>query len=213
MKCAVIGIGRFGYQLAISLAEQGIEVLAVDSNERIIASIRDKVTQAVCVRVTDESSLRDIGVEEMDTAVVSMGENFAQSILVTALLKRKLKTPRVIARSTSLIHKEILFLVGVDQVVFPEQESGIYLAEKLSSPFSDHTRVSANFLISHIPAPESFVGQTVDELRLFSSYSVKCLGILDKEEIDLVGLSYVVEADDTLVLVGKQSDLQKVAAL
>ena len=213
MKCAVIGIGRFGYQLAISLAESGIEVLAIDSNERIVASIRDKVTQAVCVRVSDEGSLRDIGVEEMGTAVVAMGENFAQSILITALLKKKLKIPTVVARSTSLIHKEILFLVGVDQVVFPEQELGIYLAEKLSSPFSEHTRVSPELIISHIPAPTSFVGQTINELRFFSEYRVKCIGVLDKEDIALIGLSYVIQDGDMLVLVGKHDDLKLIKNL
>ena len=37
MKFCVIGLGRFGYQLAITLAENGMEDMAIDSNEFIVA--------------------------------------------------------------------------------------------------------------------------------------------------------------------------------
>jgi trk system potassium uptake protein len=87
MKFCVIGVGRFGYHVATTLADNGMEVLAVDSNETVIASIRDKVTQAVCMRVTDEEALRSIGVDEMDTVIVAMGENFAQSIFSNSSFK------------------------------------------------------------------------------------------------------------------------------
>lgn len=82
MKCCVIGLGRFGYQVATTLAENGVEVMAVDSNESIIASIKDHVTQAICMHITDEASLRSLGVDEMDVAVVAIGENLAQSITI-----------------------------------------------------------------------------------------------------------------------------------
>lgn len=87
MKFCVIGLGRFGYQLAKSLAEQGAEVLAIDSSESIVEAIRDRVTQAICTRIVDEDSLLEIGVGEMDTVIVATGEDFAQSVLITALLK------------------------------------------------------------------------------------------------------------------------------
>lgn len=74
MKFCVIGLGRFGRQVATLLAENGMEVLAIDSNEAIIASVRDQVTQAVCMRVTDDKSLRSVGVDEMDTVIVGMGK-------------------------------------------------------------------------------------------------------------------------------------------
>jgi len=137
MKFCVIGLGRFGYQVATGLAEHGMEVLAVDSHEAIVASIRDYVTHAVCMRVTDEASLRSIGVDEMDTVIVATGENFAQSVLITALLKKRLNTQRVIARAINDIHQEILSLLGADEMILPEKEIGIRLADRLSSPFTD----------------------------------------------------------------------------
>jgi trk system potassium uptake protein TrkA len=101
MKCCVIGLGRFGYQVAITLTENGVEVMAVDSNEEIIELIKDQVTQAICLHVTDEASLRSIGVDEMDVAVVAIGEDLAQSITIAVFLKKGLNIPRVIARAVS----------------------------------------------------------------------------------------------------------------
>src|SRR3990167_2221618 len=177
MKFCVIGLGRLGYQLAVVLAENGMEVMAIDSNESIVASIRDQVTQAICMRVSDEASLRSIGIEEMDTVIVAMGENFAQSILITALLKKHLGIPKVIARAINDIHKDILILVGADRIVLPEKEVGTRLADALSSPFTDLTRLTKEFSISKIRAPKLFVGKTMQSLNLFKNYSVHCIGI------------------------------------
>lgn len=152
MKFGVIGLGRFGHDVAVLLTENGMEVLAVDDNESVINSIRDKVTQAVCVRINDEGTLRTIGMDEMDTVIVAMGENIAQSILITAILKKRLKIKKVITRAVSEIHKEILTLVGADQVILPEKEVGIHLADRLSSPFIDLIRITKEFSISRLAA-------------------------------------------------------------
>jgi trk system potassium uptake protein len=131
MKFCVIGLGRFGYQVATGLSEHGQEIMAIDSNEAIVASIRDQVTHAICMRVTDEASLRSVGIDEINTVIVATGENFAESILITALLKKHLHTPRVIARAINDIHQEILNLVGADEIILPEKEIGMRLADSL----------------------------------------------------------------------------------
>lgn len=213
MKFCVIGLGRLGYQLATGLAENGMEVMAVDSNESIIASIRDKVTQAICLRVTDEESLRNIGVEEMDTVIVATGENFAQSILITALLKKRLNMPKVITRAIDDLHKDILKLVGADQVILPEKEIGIKLADNLSSPFTEIVRLTKNFSISHITAPEAFVGKKISQLNLFDTYKVYCIGIKDDDKIIPLEPNYTVKAGDKLIFAGNNKDLERVAKL
>lgn len=133
MKFCVIGLGRLGYQVAIGLAEKGLEVIAIDKDEAIIATIADHVTHAICMHVADEHALRSVGIDEVDTVIVTMGENLAESILVTALLKKRLNIPTVIARASNEIHRDILKLVGADEVVLPEREVGIRLADSLSS--------------------------------------------------------------------------------
>lgn len=213
MNFCVIGIGRFGYHVATKLAEHGMEVVAVDSNESIVASIRDKVTQAICMRVKDEESLRSIGIEDMDTVIVAMGENFAQSILITALLKQKLKVPSVIARSISAVHKDILGLIGADHVVLPEQEMGVRLADKLSLTFSSLHRVTENFSLSNLKAPERFIGKSMKDLNFPSSYDVICLGKKEDEEIIQIEDDYQVESGDILVFAGKNKKLEKLSKL
>ncbi len=211
MKCTVIGLGRFGYQLAVSLADQGMEVMAIDSNEGIIASIRDKVTQAVCLRVTDEESLLTLGIEDMDTVVVSMGEDFAQSILITALLKKHLNVKNVIARAVNRIHENILMLVGADRVVFPERDLGIKLANNLSFSLIEFIQVTEKFAITKIPAPKNFVGKTISELQLKKSRQVSCIGVDKEGEINLIGLDYIIQDKDELFFAGKNDKLAELA--
>ncbi len=213
MKFCVIGLGRFGQQVAKVLAENGMEVMAVDSNESIVASVRDNVTQAICMRVTDEASLRSIGIDEMDTVIVAMGENFAQSILITALLKKRLNIPHVIARAINEIHKEILTIVGADRVILPEQEIGIRLADQLSSPFTDLVRLAKDFSISQIIAPKSFIGEKVSELDLYSKYHVYCIGKKDGEKITSIEPDYIINENDKLIFSGSNENLEEITKL
>jgi trk system potassium uptake protein len=213
MKFCVIGLGRFGYQVATVLAENGMEVLAIDSNESIVASIRDSVAHAIVMDVTDEASLRSIGVDEIDTVIVAMGENSTQTILITAILKKHLKTPYVITRAIDELNKEILTLVGADRVILPEKEIGIRLADNLSSPFVDVTRLTKQFSVINIVAPEEFIGKTIGELNLFGEYELHCIGKKEEEKIISIGPDYVVKELDKLIFAGPNKNLEKVAKL
>ncbi|MCK4517788.1 TrkA family potassium uptake protein [Candidatus Babeliales bacterium] len=211
MKFCVIGLGRFGYQLALSLAEQGVEVLAVDQDEAIVQTIKDKVTQAICLKVTDEESLRSIGIEEMDTAIVAMGENFEQSVLITALLKKHLNIPHVIARSTNAIHDDILKLVGADNVVLPERFLGKRLAINLSLPFVELTHITDSFSLTQMKAPQEFVGKTIAELNLRKTRHVACIAVKKGEDIILVDLDYTIMDNDELLITGENKHLAALA--
>ena len=213
MKFCVIGLGRFGYQVATILSEYGMEVLAIDSNESIVASIRDSVAHAVVMKVTDETALRQLGVDEIDTVIVAMGENTSESILLTVLLKKHLKIPYVITRATNDVNKEILTLVGADRVILPEKEIGSRLADNLSSPFMDLIRLSKNFSISYIIAPDIFINKTIEQLNLYESYNVHCIGKKENDKITLIGPDYIIKTLDKLVLAGTNKDLEKLTKL
>ncbi|SRR5260221_3463525 len=213
MKFCVIGLGRFGYQVATVLAENGMEVLAIDSDESIVASIRDSVAHAIVMDVTDEASLRSIGVDEIDTIIVAMGENSTQTILITAILKKHLKTPYVITRAIDELNKEILTLVGADRVILPEKEIGIRLADNLSSPFVDVTRLTKQFSVINIVAPEEFVGKSIKDIDLFDEYEVHCIGKKEEEKIISVGPDYIIKELDKLIFAGPNKNLEKLAKL
>lgn len=207
MKFCVIGVGRLGYHVAVTLADNGMQVLAVDSNEAIIDSIRDKVSQAICMRITDEDDLRNLGVTDFDVVIVAMGENFAESILVTALLKQNLKIKRVITRSINKIHKNILLMIGADQVVLPEQEAGIKLADTLSLSFANLTRLTNTFSISYAKVPKKAVGKTTEALQ--ELYNVACIGKKVGDDIVPLSKEYLLKDQDLLVYAGENKDLEK----
>lgn len=213
MKVGVIGLGRFGYSVATTLAEKGIEVLAIDNNEDIISSIRDSVTQAVCANITDENSLRSVGADEMDIIIVAMGENFAQSILITALLKKRLQISRVITRSINNIHREIVTLIGADDTIIPEEDIGVRLAEQLSSPFSQFFRLTTQFSVSQLSAPPSFIGIEVQSLEIFKNYKVRCIAIKEGEDFLPIDPGYAIKENDMLLMAGREEDLKKIARL
>ena len=207
MKFCVIGLGRFGFQLAISLAEHGMEVMAIDRDEIIVNSIKDLVTQAICMNVANEESLRSLGVHDMDTVIVAMGENFEQSILITAHLKQGLKVPHVIARSTNAIHDNILKLVGADMVVLPERFLGKRLANNLSLPFVELIHITDTFSITQIKAPTNFVGKTIKELQLSKNWNVVCVAVKKGKDLVLVEPDYIIMEKDELVLAGENKYL------
>lgn len=213
MKFCVIGLGRFGYQVATGLSENGMEVLAIDSNESIISSIRDSVAHAITMKITDEASLRSIGVDEIDTVIVAMGEDTSESILLTALLKKHLKTPYVITRAINDINKEILTLVGADRVILPEKETAVRLADNLSSPFMDLTRLAKNYSISYINAPHQFVNKSISELDLYGTYEIHCIGKKEEDSIIPLAQSYVIKQHDKLIFAGINKNLEKIIKL
>lgn len=210
MKCCVIGLGRFGFSVATKLAEHGADVLAVDSNEAIINSIRDLVTQAVCVRVADEEALRHIGIEDVQTVIVGIGENFAQSILITALLKQRLHVPHVIVRSISTIHRDILVLVGADHVILPEQEMGVRLADQIGLMHNNFVRITEQYSVSFIQASDHFAGKTAEELMSTIHSNVLLLGKKIEENIVSIDPSYRFETTDILVFAGTNKQLERI---
>lgn len=212
-KFCVIGLGRFGYEVAVTLSHHHMDVLAVDSNESIVNSIRDMVTQAVCTRITDEESLRNIGIDEIDVAIVAIGENFAQSILISALLKQKIGTKSVIVRSISELHRDILKLIGAEQVVLPEQAMGQRLAEQLCLSTSPITPVTEDYCVAVIKTPSNFIGRMVLDLALQESYQVQLLGKKEGETVNPLTPETVILDGDTLVIAGKNSDIKRVTSL
>ncbi len=207
MKFCIIGLGRFGQQLAQSLAEHNAEVLAIDADEHEIAAVQNYVTQAIRTEIIDASSLEAIGIEEIDVAIIAIGENIAQSILIAAIIKKRFKHVKVIARATSQTQKEILDLLKVDLVIRPEQETAIALADTLSSPFNNLSRLSKTFSIGLVKAPQAFVGKKIKELDLFASFKINCIGVKRDKEFISINESYTILHDDELAISGKNDDI------
>ncbi len=213
MRFCIIGLGRFGYQLAVSLAEQGAEVLAIDKNAEVVESIKDNVTQAVALSVTDEESLRAVGIEDMHTVVVSTGEDFAQSVLITALLKKRIKMPFVVARAINTIHEEILLIVGADKVVLPERDMGVRLADMLSIPFLELVPLFGTLAATVIKSPPSFVNKPIHTLSFYKAKKISCVAVKKGDEFVLISPDYVVMPGDEFLWVGERRHLSSLVMM
>jgi len=207
MKYCVIGIGCFGSYVATLLAENGIEVLALDKDELKIEAIRNKVTHAVCINVKDESALRAMGVDDMDTVIISMGKNFSDAAILTRMVKHNLKVPMVITRTTDETKKEILELIGADQVILPEHNAAFQLVDNLVLPFPHAMRIAEQFSIMHCAAPHNFINKTIQELHLADTYNLHCIAVQRGTEIILPKPETIIEEHDILYLAGDNKHL------
>jgi len=132
-QVAVIGLGRFGYGVAETLIRKGCEVLAIDTDPDKVQSISDLATFAVQCDATDEKALRAISIQNVDVAVVSIGENLEASILIVQTLK-ELGVKEIIAKGVTPLHGQILKNLGVTEVIFPERDAASRLAQRIISP-------------------------------------------------------------------------------
>lgn len=208
MKFCVIGLGRFGYQLAVSLAKDGNQVLAVDKNQSLVDSVSEHVTQAICCEVLDAASLEEVGIEDLDTAIVAIGESFSQSILITALLKKSLNVQTVIARAINPIHETILQLVGADKVISLERDMAIKLAQKLNMPFGEIVYLTQDFVVAQVNSTKAMVGNTIKELISQKKIPSSCFAVKKESDIFTVSGEYRVVNGDVLIIAGNIDDIE-----
>ena len=131
-SCIVIGLGRFGSQVARELCRQGCEVLAMDVNTELVSQIANDVTHAVVGDGQDKEVLRALGAKEFDCGIIAIGDDLAASVLVTMNLK-ELGVPQIICKAHDETHRRVLEKLGADRVVIPEQEQAARLARSLSA--------------------------------------------------------------------------------
>ena len=217
---AVIGLGRFGSALATTLAELGHEVLGIDANEEHVARLSDIVSHAVQLDATDERALRAAGIQDVDVAVISIGERIDSSLLVVMLVK-ELGIPTLIAKATTPLHGRILEKLGVSRVIFPERDMAVRVAHSLVVPNAlDYIELSRDFSIVEVPAPKEFVGKTLRELALRSQFgltliALKRVGRPGQGQVTLVAppADEPIQPGDVLSLLGSNDRLAQLDAL
>ncbi len=204
----VLGLGRFGESLAKSLYKQGHEVLAIDSDEELVDAIAPYVTQAIRIDATDEGALQSLGVRNFDAAIVSIGQNMRDSILVCVLLK-ELGVPYLIAKATDELHAKVLRKVGVDRVIFPERDMGMRLAKSLLTPnVLELMDLSDDYQLVEIILPMKWAGNTIIGVDVRKKYGISILAIhRDGQFLVSPSPDTVFETGDILLVLGQKDDL------
>jgi len=168
---AVIGLGRFGTSLALELIKEGREVLGIDADERIVQTLSDQLTDVVQADTTDEAALRELGIQDFDSAVVAIGSDLESSILTASLLLQ-LGIPQVWAKATSTAHGRILEQLGVHHVIFPEMDMGKRVAHMVAGDSLDYVELDKDYVMVKTEAPAMFHGKTLAELKFRSKHGV-----------------------------------------
>lgn len=215
-QIAVIGLGRFGHHVARELHESGHEVLAIDIAEGPVQAIRDHCHRAVVQDARDRERLEALGIADFDVVVVSLGERIEASAMV-ALHLRDLKLENVIAKAGSRDHARLLELIGVHEIVFPEQEAAKRLARRLASAnILDFVPLGESYSIHELAPPEDFIGRSLAELKLRNRFGIQILGIRSAltDEIDInPAPNYRLTDSDVLIALGKNDELDRLKRL
>ena len=216
-RFAIIGLGRFGMRLARGLAQAGAEVIAVDIDEQLVETIRDRVTLAVSLDATDEKALVAQGIDKVDVAVVGVGGAFEACALATSILKQ-LGVPRVISRATTRARGEILSRIGADEIINPEAEAAAKWTGRLTMPdVIEKIDLGENHSLVQIRAPGSWTGKSLDELSVRKRFKVNVVAIRRLTPDSSDGGTYIIdtplpdsriEAEDLLLVMGTNEAIE-----
>ena len=210
----VFGLGRFGKSVAITLAEGGCEVLAVDNDADKVHEIADAVTCAVKADVCDSETLVGLGIGNFDAAIVAIGENLEASVMVTILAK-ELGIPFVLAKAQTEIHAKVLKKVGADKVVFPEKETGIRIAHNIMmGNMFNAIELSSTTSMMELDIPNSWNDNSIKELNLRAKYRINVIGLKRDGKLDInPEPDEKLMREDILIVIGQNDVLNMLAAM
>ena len=205
---AVFGLGRYGTAVARELVENGMEVIAVDSNQKIVNDAAAYLPVCKCADVTDTEVISRLGIGNIDTVIVCMASNLEASVMAVTLCKEAgVKT--VIAKCSNEMNRKILLRVGADQVVFPENESGIRLAKNLlSSGFIDMISLSKDVSMVEIDVKDEWTGKNLIELNLRKKYGFNVVAIKNGDEVNVnINPEQVLDTEIKLIVIANTTKL------
>ena len=207
---AVFGLGRYGIAVARELVSNGVEVIAVDSDEKIVNAAVDELPICKCADITDPEVIRQLGIANVDVVIVAMANNLEASVMAITLCK-ELGVHTVIAKCANEMHQKILTRVGADKVVFPENESGIRLAKNLlSSGFVDLVSLASDVSMIELDVQPEWVGKNLIELNLRKKYSINVVAMRKGDCVSVdIDPHAPLKEDDNLIVIANPEKLAR----
>lgn len=224
-RIAVLGLGRFGFGVAVRLAELGAEVLAVDSDAEAVQEVDPRVARAVCLEATNEFTMRKLNLETVDLALVCIGRNIEASLLVTAVLQR-LGVKDIWVRAIDQNQAQILEAMGVRRVISLEREMARQVAQEIVMPSTQVLApITADHSLAEVKAKHEFVGKTLAQLDFRNRFGLNVVAIKSREVTtgpegpkveprvnDLPRAGNVIEEGDILVVIGPDEKIAELQA-
>lgn len=210
----VIGLGRFGRSVARHLEANGCMVMAVDKDEKKVNLVSEFVTRAMCLDISDEEAVKELGLSNFDGVVVAIGHNLEAAIFSIMWAKEE-GVKLLIAEAYDETQGKILAKVGADEIVYPEREMGYHLAKNLAfGNILDAVELSAGYSIAELPVLPKWVGKNLIELKLRDKYHVNVIAVRRNHKLEVTPSAEkpFVEGD-VVVLLGSNDTLKKLSAL
>jgi trk system potassium uptake protein TrkA len=210
-RFVMLGMGTFGTALARKLAANGCQVIGVDSRRERLEAVKHEIHECVIGDCTDREVLEHLPLRDASAVFISLGETISLSLLATLHVK-ELGARQVIVKGVTKDHGKILEHLGVDRVVFPEEEVARQLADKMTWPnVLDFLPIDPDYSVAEVAMPGSLSGKTLAEANLRTVIGVHVMGIKDvltgKFEMFPDGRRKLLE-DQVLLVVGRAEELQ-----
>lgn len=210
----VIGCGLFGYNIAMTLADLGYDVIAVDKDQDTVNELADYVTYAVCADAAQDRVLEELGVSNVDIAIIGIGTDFEASIMATLACKN-LGVPKIIAKAKSESHANILKKIGATEVVIPERDMGLKVAHSLASRnVVEFIELSDDYSMIELVVPIAWVGKSIVDLNVRAEYGVNIVGVTRGEEVNINPSPLdPFQAGDRIIVLGSNEDIAELEHL
>lgn len=205
----VFGAGKFGKSIAVTLQELGCEIVLVDKDPEIIQELADEVSYAICADVDDTTVFENLGMHNLDGAIIAITENLEASIMTTMMCS-EIGIPRILAKAKNEMHEKILRRVGAHKVIFPEVEMGRRVAKYLvADNFADWIELSPKYSLVEMDIPSEWCGRTLVELQVREKFGLNIIGIKDGDSVSVNPDPNVpLHSGIVLIVVGDNHDLE-----
>ncbi len=205
---AVIGLGQFGRAIVEELLDNGMDVIAIDNDSEAINKISKKLPTAFVADSTDEDALKELGIKDVDAAIVAYGDNKEASILTTVIL-REMGIEQIIVRVDDDYYLSIMKKLGATDVITPQKAAGQALANRLGNQdFKDFYKLDAKFSVISIVINPGFIPVTLRELNSKDVYGVSIVLIIRNNKSFVPGGNDSLLPDDTIFVVGTTKDIK-----
>lgn len=210
----VIGLGRFGSEIARQLCMLGAEVLAMDVQEHLVQQVANDVTHAVVGDARDKEVLKGLGVRNFDCAVIAIGDDLSASVLA-AMNLQELGIHYIVCKAHDETHRRVLERLEVNRVVIPEKEHAQRLSRSLySHNVLDYIELSDAYGIVDMPAPKEWMGKTLKEINVHVKLGVSIIAIKNGKKTTIApGGAFTIQEGDILSVLGDSLSLEKVQKL
>ena len=206
----LIGLGRFGKHIAMHLNELGHQTMAIDNVENRVDAVLPFVTNAQIGDSTNEDFLRSLGIRNFDVCIVAIGNDFQSSLETTSLLK-ELGAKMVVSRAARDVQAKFLLRNGADEVVYPEKQLAKWTAIRYSADhILDYIELDGDHAMFEVKVPDNWISRTIGQIDIRKKFSINIIGIKKDGKLNLsISPDTILEQNETLLVLGRNKDLQK----